>query len=185
MPPPAGSQVSRVPAQRAPSEDLAPPRSAPAPPQPRRRLRKVLMVITGAVATLCLAGGITGYVIYDRATTPDRSAPDVVVDNYLRAYLVNRNDVRAGLLVCENNADVSQIELLRNQIRAREKQFETSMSVSWGRLPWKQSGNEADVQVDLTFAAQIDGIRQTDRQSWRFTTRLDETWRVCSAARTS
>ncbi|MFI7077039.1 hypothetical protein ACIBO1_07090 [Micromonospora sp. NPDC049903] len=186
MPPPAGSQVSRVPAQRTPpEEDLAPPSTAPAPPQPRRRLRKVLMVITGAVAALCLAGGITGFVMYDRATTPDRSAPDVVVDNYLRAYLADRNDVRADLFACDNNADLSQIEVLRDEIRAREEQFGTSMSVSWGSLRWNQDGNEADVRVDLTFAAQLDGMRQTDRQSWRFTTQLADSWRVCSAERVS
>jgi hypothetical protein len=143
------------------------------------------MVITGAVAALCLAGGITGFVLYDRATAPDRSAPDVVVDNYLRAYMMDRNDVRAGLFVCDDNADLSQIELLRNEIRAREEQFGTSMSVSWGRLVWKQSGNKADVRVDLTFAAQLDGMRQTDRQSWEFTTRLENSWRVCSAVRVS
>ncbi|MET7670749.1 hypothetical protein ABZS39_21795, partial [Micromonospora luteifusca] len=33
----------------------------------------------------------------DGAAAPDRSAPDVVVDNYLRAFLVDRNDARANL----------------------------------------------------------------------------------------
>ncbi|WP_433533673.1 hypothetical protein ACQPYA_29155 [Micromonospora sp. CA-263727] len=180
MPPPAGSQVSRVPAQRTPPEDLAPPAVAPAPPQPRRRLRTVLTVVAGVLAALCLGGGVTGYVVYDRLATPDRSAPDVVVDNYLRAFLVDRNDVRADLFTCEGNAELDQLRLLRSDLMAREEQFGTKMSVSWGRLEIDRHGDSAEVRVDLTLSAEVDGIRQSDRQSWSFTTQLSDDWRVCS-----
>ncbi|MDG4794361.1 hypothetical protein [Micromonospora sp. WMMD1082] len=181
MPPPAGSQVSRVPAQRTPPEELAPPAVAPAPQRPRRRLRTVLTVVAGVVAALCLGGGVVGYLVYDRATAPDRSAPDVVVDNYLRAFLVDRNDVRADLFTCGGGTDLDQLRLLRNDLADREERFGTRMSVSWGSLQVDRDGDNAQVRVDLTFAAQVDGIRQSDRQSWMFTTRLDEDWRVCSA----
>ncbi|MBX7264831.1 hypothetical protein KIF24_01350 [Micromonospora sp. Llam7] len=179
MPPSAGSQVSHVPAQRTPPEELAPPAVAPVPQQPRRRLGTVLTVVAGVVAALCLGGGVVGYLVYDRATTPDRSAPDVVVDNYLRAFLVDRNDVRADLFTCGGNTDLDQLRLLREDLAAREERFGTRMSVSWGRLQVDQDGDHAKVQVDLTFSAQVDGIRQSDRQSWTFTTRLSEGWRVC------
>lgn len=182
MPPPAGSQVSRVPAQRTPPEELAPPAVAPAPQQPRRRLRTVLTVVAGVVATLCLAGGVVGYVVYDRATTPDRSAPDVVVDNYLRAFLVDRNDVRASLFTCDGSTDVDQLRRLRDDLTAREQRFGATMSVTWGALQIDRDGEHAEVRVDLTFSAQVDGIRQSDRQSWTFTTRRGDDWRVCSAA---
>ncbi|GIJ28213.1 hypothetical protein Vqi01_33750 [Micromonospora qiuiae] len=183
MPPPAGSQVSRVPAQRTPPEELAPPAVAPAPQRPRRRLRTVLIVVAGTLAALCLGGGLVGYLLYDKATTPDRSAPDVAVDNYLRAFLVDRNDVRANLFVCEGKTDLDQLDLLRSELFARQEQFGTTMSVTWGMLQIDQTDREAEVRVDLTFTAQVDGIRQTDRQSWKFITRLSDDWRVCSAAR--
>ena len=99
MQPPAGSQVSRVPAQRTPSEQLPPAPPTPAPQPPRRRMRTVLTVVAGVLALLCLGGVATAVIVlYNRAATPDRSAPDVVVDNYLRAFLVDRNDEPSGPL---------------------------------------------------------------------------------------
>ncbi|GIJ34126.1 hypothetical protein [Micromonospora sediminimaris] len=181
MPPPAGSQVSRVPAQRTPPEELAPPAVAPAPRQPRRRLRTVLTVVAGVVAVLCLTGGVVGYFVYDRATTLDRSTPAVVVDNYLRAYLVDRNDARSRLFSCEGVSEFETLRRLRDDLAAREERFGTTMWVSWERFQVDRIDGSAEVRVDLTFAAQVDGIRQSDRQSWTFTTRLGEDWRVCSA----
>jgi hypothetical protein len=141
----------------------------------------VLTVVAGVVAVLCLTGGVVGYLVYDRATTPDRSAPDVVVDNYVRAFLVDRNDVRASLFTCEGSTDLSELHRLRDDLADREARFSTTMSVVWGMLQVDRNGDSAEVRVDLTFAAQVDGIRQTDRQPWTFTTRLGEDWRVCSA----
>ncbi|PZG00008.1 hypothetical protein C1I93_04005 [Micromonospora endophytica] len=183
MPPPAGSQVSRVPAQRTPPEELAPPAVAPVPQRPRRRLRTVLTVIAGTLAALCLGGGVVGYLLYDRATTPDRSTPAVVVDNYLRAFLVDHNDVRGNLFVCDGSAQLGQLELLRSDLAVREQRFGARIWVSWEEFHVDRHDDYADVRVDLTFSAQIDGIRQTDRQAWKFTTRLGEDWRVCAAAR--
>ncbi|MEV6693266.1 hypothetical protein AB0M35_17530 [Micromonospora sp. NPDC051196] len=183
MPPPAGSQVSRVPAQRTPPEELAPPTVVPAPQRPRRRVRTVLTVVAGVLAALCLGGGVVGYLVYDRATTPDRSAPDVVVDNYLRAFLVDRNDVRANLLTCDETPDLGEMRQLRADLITREEQFDTNLAVTWGPLQEAQAGKEAVVNVDLTFSALVDGNRQTDRQAWRFTTRLSEGWLVCSGTR--
>ena len=116
MQPPAGSQVSRVPAQRTPSEQLPPAPAPPAPQPPRRRMRTVLTVVAGVLALLCLGGIATAYVWYDRASTPDRSAPDVVVDNYLRAFLVDRNDTRADLFTCESGAELRGVAALRTDL---------------------------------------------------------------------
>ncbi|WP_431882801.1 hypothetical protein [Micromonospora gifhornensis] len=183
VPPPAGSQVSRVPAQRTPPEELAPPTVAPAPQRPRRRVRTVLALVAGVLAAMCLGGGVVGYLVYDRATTPDRSSPVVVVDSYLRAFLVDQNDVRATLFACEGSADLDQLRLLRSDLQAREERFETTMLVSWEELQAAVNGNSAEVRVDLVFAAHVDGVRQTDRQSWSFGLQLSDDWRICSAGR--
>ncbi|WP_033774863.1 hypothetical protein [Salinispora pacifica] len=189
MQPPAGSQVSRLPAQRPPSEQLAAPPSAPAPgagapvPPPRRRLRTILTVTAAVLAALVLGGIVGGYVLYARATTPDRSAPDVVVDNYLRAYLVDRNDIRADVFVCAGGAPTVELRALREDLAAREARFAVPISVSWGSLAVQRDGDEAVVELELVISASVDGISYSDRQPWRFTTRLGEDWRVCTGAR--
>ncbi|MEU6022473.1 hypothetical protein [Micromonospora sp. NPDC047134] len=182
MPPPAGSQVSRVPAQRTPPEELAPPSVAPAPQQPRRRVRTVLTVVAGVLAALCLGGGVVGYLVYDRATTPDRSAPDVVVDNYLRAFLVDRNDVRANLFVCEGTPDLSAVRNLRDEILQREANFGVVVRVSWGTLLQTETAGSQLVTTTLTISSSAEGVsRSSRREEWVF--EVSDTkagWRVCS-----
>ncbi|MEV4481217.1 hypothetical protein [Micromonospora coxensis] len=182
MQPPAGSQVSRVPAQRTPPEQLAPPAVAPAPPAKPRRSRTVLSVVAGVLALLCVSGAAIGYVLYDRATTPDRSAPDVVVVNYLNEFFVKQNDIRADEMVCEGStAERTELRSLRDDLRAREARFNTSIRVRWEALDVRSSGDTAQVETDLVISALVDGIIQSERQRWRFRTELRDHWRVCGA----
>ncbi|MGC4850257.1 hypothetical protein ACLQ3F_23755 [Micromonospora sp. DT15] len=183
MQPPAGSQVSRVPAQRTPSEQLPPAPATPAPQPPRRRTRTVLTVVAGVLALLCLGGIATAVVWYNRASTPDRSTPDVVVDNYLRAFLVDRNDVRADLFTCESESQLEALRALRTDLVEREQRFGTTITVSWGPLTVQTQGEAAAVEVTLIISARMDGISQSDRQSWRFDTRSSDGWHVCGGTR--
>ena len=180
MHPPAGSQVSRVPAQRTPPDQVVPEPAAP-PPPPRRRLRTVLAVVAGVMALLCLGGAVVAYVLYDNYTAPDRSAPDVVVDNYLRAYLVDRNDVRADLFTCENSSGLAELQALRTDLQGREERFKTQFVIKWGPLKFVEQGDTAEVRVKLSMAVWVDSLAHTSYQSWRFVTRLDDAWRVCEA----
>ncbi|MEU8284416.1 hypothetical protein AB0C01_08770 [Micromonospora sp. NPDC048905] len=185
MQPPAGSQVSHVPAQRASSEQLPP---APVPPQtqpPPRRMRTMLTVVAGVLTLLCLGGLATGLVLYHRASAPDRSAPDVVVDNYLRAFLVDRNDARADLFTCEGGSQMEAIRSLRTDLLAREKRFGVTIAVSWGSLSVQKRDDAAAVEVTLIISARVDGMNQSDRQPWRFDTQRDDGWRVCGGAQAS
>jgi hypothetical protein len=163
---------------------MAPPAPAPAPARPPGRLRTVVTVVAGVLALLFLGGVATAFVLYDRATTPDRSAPDVVVDNYLRAFLVDRNDVKANQFTCSGTGrGLNEVRLLRDNLAEREQRFATTISVSWGRLDVQEQGNTAYVRVNLIISAVVDGITQSDRQSWQFTTsRVGDTWRVCDAS---
>ncbi|MEU4551607.1 hypothetical protein [Micromonospora violae] len=185
MQPPAGSQVSRVPAQRTPSEQLPPAPVPPAPQPPRRRMRTVLTVVAGVLALLCLGGVATAYVWYTRASAPDRSAPDVVVDNYLRAFLVDRNDTRADLFTCEDGSQLEALRALRADLLAREQRFATTITVSWGSLAVQKQGEVAAVEVTLIVSARIDGMNQSDRQTWRFDTQFADGWHLCSGTRVS
>ncbi|MEH0841389.1 hypothetical protein V6U81_03205 [Micromonospora sp. CPCC 205711] len=184
MQPPAGSQVSRVPAQRTPPDNLAPPVApAPAPERPRRRLRTVLTVVAVVLAVLCASGAVISVVLYDRVTTPDRSTPDVVVASYIQAFLADRNDTRASEFACQDGAAIDDLRLLRDDLVARERRFGTSISTSWENLNVQQQGDRADVEVDLILSALVDGISQSDRQQWRFEARREDGWRICAAKR--
>ncbi|MEU7612773.1 hypothetical protein [Micromonospora sp. NPDC049204] len=187
MQPPAGSQVSHVPAQRASSEQLPP---APVPPQtqpPPRRMRTMLTVVAGVLTLLCLGGLATGLVLYHRASAPDRSAPDVVVDNYLRAFLVDRNDARADLFTCGDGADLQAVRDLRVEIEQRESKFGVTVRVSWGPLTRTPSPDGESVGTTLTIAGSANGVpRSGRREDWTFSVVEDEDgWRVCGGAQAS
>ncbi|MCG5447509.1 hypothetical protein NIE79_006445 [Micromonospora sp. NIE79] len=181
MQPPAGSQVSRVPAQRTPSEQLPPAPATPAPQPPRRRMRTVLTVVAGVLALLCLGGVATALVWYNRASTPDRSTPDVVVANYIQSFLADRDDTRASEFVCQGGADIEGLRQLREDLIARELRFSTKISTSWEDFSIQRQGDSANVEVDLILSAYVDGVSQSDRQRWRFETRREDGWRVCKA----
>ncbi|QLQ40220.1 hypothetical protein [Micromonospora robiginosa] len=182
MQPPAGSQVSRVPAQRTPPEQLAPPAPAPAPVRPKRPLRTVLAIVAGVLALLCTGGAVVGFVLYDRATAPDRSSPEVVVANFVQYFLAERNDTRAAEYLCKDGADLDALRSLRDDLLAREQRFETTISVGWENLDVRQGGDQADVRADLVISASVDGLKQSDRQKWRFEMKRNDGWRVCAAA---
>ncbi|WP_200210328.1 hypothetical protein [Micromonospora coerulea] len=180
MQPPTGSQVSRVPAQRTPPEQLAPPAPAPAPERPRRRLRTVLSLVAGLLALLCIGGGVTGFILYDRATAPDRSAPDVVVDNYLRAFLVDRNDTKASEFACEGGGDLGAVRGLRDELERREANFDVVVRVSWGALTRTQIADGELVTTTLAISGSADGqTRSSRREDWQFTVIDKDGWRVC------
>ncbi|NYT95987.1 hypothetical protein HW126_19640 [Salinispora sp. H7-4] len=141
--------------------------------------------MTAAVLTALVLGGIVGgYVLYARATTPDRSAPEVVVDNYLRAFFVDRDDTLADLFVCAEGTSVAELRALREDLVAREARFAVPIVVSWGNFVIGREGDEAVVELELVISAYVDGGNYSERQPWRFTTRLGEDWRVCAGART-
>ncbi|MCG5460957.1 hypothetical protein MED01_004929 [Micromonospora sp. MED01] len=181
MQPPAGSQVSRVPAQRTPSEELPPAPATPAPQPPRRRMRTVLTVVAGVLALLCLGGVATVLIWYNRASTPDRSAPDVVVDNYLRAFLVDRNDTRADLFTCESGSQLEAVQDLRVEIEQRESKFGVAVRVTWGQLTRTPSNEGESVGTTLTISGSAEGVvRSSRREDWTFSVvEGNGGWRIC------
>lgn len=144
-------------------------------------MRTVLTVVAGVLALLCLGGVATALVWYNRASTPDRSTPDVVVANYIQSFLADRNDARASEFVCEDGANIDALRLLREDLVARELRFNAKISASWESFSIQRQGDSAKVEVDIILSVFVDGISQSDRQRWRFETRLEDGWRVCNA----
>ncbi|HEX2770816.1 MAG TPA: hypothetical protein VHN18_00105 [Micromonosporaceae bacterium] len=149
----------------------------------RRRLRPVLAVLGGVLALLCLGGLAAAYLVYDDATGPDRSAPDVVVDNYLRAYLVDRDDARADQYVCRGAPDLAEVRALRDDIQAREQRYSVRIVVSWGSLRVEPAGEGRAVTTEVRRTIADGSERAQDR--WRFEVVDRDGWRVCSARRLS
>ncbi|RGC70935.1 hypothetical protein C5N14_00340 [Micromonospora sp. MW-13] len=152
----------------------------PAPARPPRRLRTFLTVVAGVVGLLLLGGVATAFVLYQRATTPDRSAPDVVVVNYLQALLVKRDQNRATLFTCGDR--MPAVEAFRDQILAKEEELSVSISVNIENLVVSKSGSSnAIVDAVIRRSAQVDGVQQSLTDNWRFELSEREGWRVCSA----
>jgi hypothetical protein len=180
--PPAGSQVSWVPTQRSPHDPAGPaPAPVPPPPPPGRRWGRIFAVLGGVLALLCLGGATVGFLLYDRATAPDRSAPDVVVDNYLRAFLVDRNDTRADLFTCGNNPDLAAVKRLREEVVQREAKFNVTVRITWGALSQAKTQGGESVRTTLTIAGFANGeSRSSRREEWQFDVVEDpDGWRVC------
>ncbi|GAB1643501.1 hypothetical protein [Krasilnikovia sp. MM14-A1259] len=151
-----------------------------APPRPRnRRLRLWLAMGAGIMMLLCL-GGVGVFVsLYDSATEIKRSAPDAVVDSFLRAYLVNRDDKEAALYMCKSG-DFSNIEAFRADLRTREKDFSIGIRVSWRSLTVANTGGQTTVTTDIVRTITDGSERTSDR--WRFVMVDQDGWRVCGGS---
>lgn len=179
---PGDAPVHAGPSGQAPPAPAGPPPATTAVVPRNRRLRLVLALVGGIMALLCVGGvGIVVY-LYDDATKIDRSAPDAAVDNYLRAYLVDRDDTQAALFRCNApGADLAQLEAYRADIQTREQQFSTSIRVTWSSLTVTTDGVQNKVSTDLRRAIADGSERVSDR--WQFSVVDEGGWRVCGAVR--
>lgn len=144
----------------------------------------MLGVLGGVLAFLLLAGATVAYLAYDRYTRPDRSAPDLVVDSYLRAYLVYRSDTQAGQYTCDDPAGLAPLATARTELTARERELAADFEVSWGALRVTERGDAADVEVEIVITNWVDNLAYSANQSWRLGLRkTDDEWRVCQATR--
>jgi len=151
------------------------------PQKPRnRRTRLILVMIAGIVGLLCLGGVGVAISLYDDATKIERTEPDAVVDNFLRAYLVNRDDERASLYQCKSGGDFSQIGSYRDDIVSREKQYSVGIRVTWTTFTIETEGTNGVVTTDLVKTTTDQSGRKRD--TWRFDVVDQGGWRVCGAA---
>jgi hypothetical protein len=148
-----------------------------------RRLRLWIAMIAGVLALLCLGGAGVAVLLYDKKTKIDRTAPDAVVDNFLRAYLVNRDDSEVKLYTCKSGGDLTQLKTYETDIQSREARFSMSVQVSWEGLKVATNGKKGTVDVDLTRAIQDGSEQVTD--AWEFAIIDQDGWRVCGASRVS
>ncbi|MFI5932463.1 hypothetical protein [Actinoplanes sp. NPDC051494] len=171
-----------------PAQPAVPPPPAAAPVSAKtRRTRLILAMVGGVLALLCL-GGVGIFVsFYDEATKIEREAPDAVVDSFLRAYLVNRDDQQASLFTCKSGPDLGDVSALRTEAVDREKKFSVSVTISWRSLAISGTGETArSVSTDLVIGGSSNGNSISRRvENWTFALVEDDGWRVCAASKTS
>jgi hypothetical protein len=131
---------------------------------------------------LVLAGGASaalwGVFAYNQVTQIDRSDPELVTDQYLRAALVRKDKAGADLYACDDQAGLAPIKGFRDDLDRREHDFGVTIVVSWGA--YARDGDT--LTTDLTTTAHKDGVEQSSSsQTWRFTVKNDGGWRVCGA----
>jgi hypothetical protein len=150
-----------------------------------RRLRLWLAMVLGIVVLLCLGGVGVAISLYDGATKIQRSEPDAVVDSFLRAYLMNRDDKEVALFTCKTGLDLAAIAALRSEFVTREKEFDVKVVVTWGTLTVSNTGPKSrSVATDLIIAGTKNGDTQSRRtETWSFGVVDQDGWRVCSAAK--
>jgi hypothetical protein len=143
-------------------------------------------MVGGIMALLCLGGVGVFISFYDEATKINRDAPDAVVDSFLRAYLVNRNDQEASLFTCKNGLDLQDISNLREEAVTREAKFSVTVNVGWRDLVVTGSGEvDRSVSTDLVIGGSFNGNSISRRtENWNFVLVEEDGWRVCGAKRT-
>ena len=148
-------------------------------------MRLWLAMGAGLLGLLCLGGVGIAVLLYDEETKIERAAPDAVVDNFLRGYLVNRSDEEAALYTCRSGADLTAVADLRAEAVRRERDFDVKVAISWSTLTiTEESQGRANVDATLTIAGISNGNPVSRRtETWSLGLVDDDGWRVCSGSK--
>jgi S-methylmethionine-dependent homocysteine/selenocysteine methylase len=144
------------------------------------RWRRVALI----AGILVVAGGIGatmwGLLAYNEVTKVDRSDPEVVTDEFLRATLVRKDKAGADLYACENQADLASIKNLRSDLDRRETTESVSIAVTWGAYVRNGDAISADLTITARKGVTVDS---REEQTWTFLVENHDGWRVCGATR--
>jgi hypothetical protein len=178
---PATGPAPQPPPPPAPATPTIPaPRTAPGAGRLRnRRARLIMAMVLGVVGLLCLGGVGVAVSLYDDATEIKRTAPDAVVDNFLGAYLANRDDKSASLYTCRSAADLGKLAAFRADIQSREKRYTIGIRATWRNFDVHVENGRATIKVDIVRTIS-DGSEETSDR-WQFQLVDDGGWRVCAA----
>lgn len=197
-PSPVDDSVAGVPAQRTEgvTSEVVPGAGVPVvPPGSSMAVRATrvspwpmrLAIFVGVVSLLCVGGLGIAYHLYDVATKPDRSSPDITVHSYLQAMLIDRSNSEATQFTCVDSSQLLSFRQYVEQIESREVQFHATTSFSWGPLTVSRHGNSAAVTVEITQRTFVaNSVEAAESQhAWTFDVTGSADWRVCGAARLS
>jgi hypothetical protein len=143
-------------------------------------MRRILVVGICFVSLLGLGAVAVGFFFYDRATKPDLGDPTVVARKYLTLFLVNRDDVRAGLFQCANAPGLAELRAFRSDLDSREKAYNLTIAITLDSVAeTSRAGNQAQIAADIVVST-VDAGRPLRRVlRWELTARNEDGWRIC------
>ncbi|WP_433213794.1 hypothetical protein ACQP00_02675 [Dactylosporangium sp. CS-047395] len=137
----------------------------------------------GIVVVGCLGGGITAFVLYNKAAEPDRGNPTATLRQYLDARYNSRDAGRASVFVCSSpklaamDQAISDVERREQKDQIRIRMFTTEMSIT------TSTSKTATVRTKITYEIPEEGGRSSGEvYNWEFGMTLESGWRVCSAS---
>lgn len=136
----------------------------------------------GASIALTLAISVAGLLVirsYDKATRIDRSVAKVVVRQYVNAALVDRDEKRSALYLCDNRRELAAVANLRKDLEDREIRYGYATKIEISRSVESHGGSVVDIEMQLNQGAGTD-VR-TRIVDFRFYLVERDGWRVCSA----
>ncbi len=173
--PVSGGPATGVPVPFVPT---GPPSIAARPPRWPMRLA----IFLGVLSLVCVGVGAVAFRYYDKATQPDRSVPDVAVDNYLRAVLNDGSTVEAAKYSCTDRSNLESFEAFRTSAVARAEALGDSVAFTWTSIAITHDSQTATATVDVeqdTFAS--GNLIASSQHTWRFIVKGPTSWLVCRA----
>ena len=146
-----------------------------------RRARLWIALGAGILALLCLGGVGVFISVYDEATEIKRSAPRAVVNDFLAAYLLNKDDNAAQLYLCKSGADLAALDSYRKTMEAVERDRSVGITVTWSDLTDDTADKAGSVSAKVQQTAS-DNSRLEN--TWRFDMVDQDGWRICRATMT-
>ncbi|GHJ46460.1 hypothetical protein Cs7R123_38020 [Catellatospora sp. TT07R-123] len=144
--------------------------------------RKVLLGLVIVLAVGGIGAAVATLTAYHEATKIDRSVPEVVVAEYLRAALQNKDEVGVDLYTCQDPSALAPMSALIDELAKREHDFGVQVIISWGALNRADQSGQVRIQTDLTVTAIKDGAEESSsQQRWQFGLVEEDGWRVCAA----
>lgn len=143
------------------------------------KLKRVVLVVVATAGIGAASASVIALRAYDEATKIDRTTPSVVVREYVEAYLVRRDDQRAGLFVCGSPLRLDDITTLRSQLLGEERAGGVTTQVVPARLTESNGGRLVTAELKINQGGGLHTDRRT--QYWQFTMVDEDGWRVCGA----
>jgi hypothetical protein len=156
-------------------------RAEEAKPRRKGRVRRVFVVVAALAVAFCLAGVGVAYILYDKATTPDRSSPSVTLQQYLDEKFENRNEQKAAALVCQS-PKLDAVDAMLTDLKSREAKAGVTIDVKSSDVVVTQTGSNAGIDANLKISTTVNGVEQRDIEKWHFDLVKESGWRVCAAA---